>query len=223
MEYRPGRFAADGKNYLCAETRQRREALAHASPGADWVLQIDTDEVLPNWAPVRRALDLAESLQLAAVEWPLRVLFRRLPNGRYLEIVSDTGSPQYDYATVAVRPCSELIHCRKSAGPFLRLVVRGDRSSPDVRRPPSSEEHRAELLHPGEAIWHNSWARSPSAVRRKIASWGHHDGMRSWLYYYTTWLPAPVTWRVLRRFHPIQGQLWPHLQISKDMPRGLDD
>jgi len=221
IEFLPGHHIASDKDYLGADTQQRSEALAHAALGADWVLQIDTDEVLPNWSPVEEALATAESLQLPAVEWPLRVLFRRLRDGSYLEVVTDTGSPHFEYATIAVRPGIELVECRRTAGSFLRPIVRGDRSSLQLRRPPVSGEHRAEILDAGEAIWHNSWARSPAAIREKIASWSHNQGAASRLYYYRTWLPAPFTWRVLRRFHPVAPELWYRLQ--KSAPPPVDD
>ena len=222
MAFRPGRFTATAKDYMSADTHQRRAALEHATPGADWVLQIDTDEVLPNWSPICQALATAESLGIPAVEWPMRVLFRRLRDGWFLEIVTDAGYPHFEYpGPIAVRPGSELVACRRTAGRFLRPVVRGDNASLQVRRPPTEGEHRAEFLDRSDAIWHNSWARSPAAVRGKIASWGHNNGAASSMYYYVTWLPAPFTWRALRRFHPFSRELWPRLGKSPHPP--VDD
>src|SRR4051794_32393856 len=75
LEFHPGKFASPGANGgpREAETRQRRVALRQAESGADWVLQIDTDEVLPRWQPLREAIDEAARRAIAAVEWPMRV------------------------------------------------------------------------------------------------------------------------------------------------------
>ena len=149
-----------------------------------------------------------------AVEWPLRVLYRQLPKGRYLEVVTSQMTTHYEYGSIAVRPGAQLVECRRSSGPFLRPLVMGDRFSLQVRRPPEDGEHRAEILTSDAAIWHNSWARPPRAVRSKIASWGHNQGLKSWVYYYAKWLPAPLTWRVLRNFHPLHPSLWPRLATA---------
>lgn len=215
--------ARPGEHRLIADTRQRRDALARASAGADWVLQIDSDEVLPKWAPLRAALETAAALELPAVEWPMRVLYRRLSDGSYLEVATAEGTVHLEYpGPVAVRPGVELADCRRTTSAYLRPLVRGDRFSLQVRQPPADGEHRAELLDEDEAIWHNSWARTPRVVRGKIGAWSHNEGVRSWRYYYATWLPAPLTWRLLRRVHPFCRPLWPRLRPTAT-PEWLDE
>jgi hypothetical protein len=225
IEWLTGEFAAHpGESYVSADTRQRRHALAHAGAGADWVLQIDTDEVLPHWSRLYDTLEHAAAVDLSAVEWPMRVLFRRLRGGRYLEIATAKGMAHYEYpGPIAVRPDVTLVECRRTNASYLRPVVRGDEASLQVRRPPEAGEHRLELLTPTEAIWHNSWARPPAIVRQKLASWSHNQGIRSWLYYYITWLPAPLTWRLLRELHPLHRPLWPRLRASSGLPDAWDD
>jgi len=225
IEWAAGSFSAGAsKNYLAAETAQRRDALARAAAGSDWVLQIDTDEVLPDWSRLRETLEEAAALRLPAVEWPMRVLFRRLRGGRYLEVATTSRTTHFEYpGPIAVRPDVELVECRRTSSAYLRPVVRGDRFSLQIRLPPAAGEHRVELLSAGEAIWHNSWARPPVAVREKIASWGHNEGIRSWFYYYAKWLPAPLTWRLLRRVHPFHKALWPHLHVATGLPDGIDE
>lgn len=227
IEWAGGRFrsfdrAGGDGGALGAETRQRRVALELASSGADWVLQIDTDEVLPRWEALVSALEMADSLGLSAVEWPLRTLYRQVRKGGFLAVVTSQMTTHFDYGSIAVRPGTQLVECRRSSGPFLRPVVLGDRFSLQVRRPPEEGEHRAEILTQDAAIWHNSWARSPRAVRSKIASWGHNQGLKSWFYYYAMWLPAPLTWRALRNFHPLYPPLWPRLDLVPDLPFDLD-
>ena len=228
IEWAAGRFSprrgvgGDGGTFIDADTRQRRVALGLASPGADWVLQIDTDEVLPQWDTLLSALEMADGLGLSVVEWPMRVLYRQMPRGGFLEVVTSQMTAHYEYGTVAVRPGVQLVEARRSSGSFLRPIVVGDRLSLQVRRPPGEGEHRADIATSESAIWHNSWARPPAAVRSKIASWGHNQGTKSWVYYYRKWLPAPVTWRVLRDFHPIYPPLWPRLGLVPDLPFDLE-
>jgi hypothetical protein len=227
IEWAGGRFHSFGRagrdgDTLARDTRQRRAALELASSGADWVLHIDTDEVLPRWEALLSALKMADDLGLSAVEWPLRVLYRQLPKGKYLEVVTSQTTTHYEYGSIAVRPGTQLVECRRSSGPYLRPVVMGDRFSLHVRRPLEDGEHRAEMLSSDDAIWHNSWARPARAVRSKIASWGHNQGLRTWFYYYAKWLPAPVTWRALRDFHPLYPPLWPRLAVIPELPFELE-
>jgi hypothetical protein len=223
IEWVEGDFGAgDSKEYLLADTVQRRAALARAGIGADWVLQLDTDEVLPSWSRLLEVLDVAGSLGLPAVEWPMRVLFRRLPRGRYLEFATTAGTTQFEYpGPIAVRPDVDLAECRRTGSRYLRPVVRGDRFSLQVGRPPETGEHRLELLDDADAIWHNSWARRPANVRRKIAAWSHNEGMKTWLYYYVKWLPAPITWRFIRRAH-LLATLPARLRPAPPLPEALD-
>lgn len=197
---------------LVGETEQRQAALAELAPHVDWILQIDSDEVLPNFDALRRMLDEADALCIDAVEWPMRVLFRRLSDGRYLQVTSESRSARYEYpGAIAVRPGVTLTEARRTGGRFLRPVVVGDTVSTQLTRPADADEVRLEVLGDKDAILHNSWARSPRAVRAKIASWGHNQGLRSQRYYYQTWLPAPLHWRRMQNFHPLFPELWPRL------------
>lgn len=175
---------------LAADTDQRRDALAAVGDDVDWVLQLDTDEVLPDVEALVRVLKVAEEEGLTAVEWPMRVLYRRTRHG-YLQVCAADGTEHYEYpGPVAVRPGTRLVHCRKVDVDFLRPVVRGDASSYQVVREPEPHEVRRELLDTDEVVVHNSWARSPASVRRKVASWGHNEGLRTASYYWVRWLPA---------------------------------
>lgn len=194
-----------------ADTAQRQAALDELAGRVDWVLQIDNDELLTDPAALFDAIDAAEQAGLGAVEWPMRVLFRRTRRWVY-EIVGEDASPRYDYpGPIAVRPQVRLTDARRVAGPFLRAVVKGDEASLQVRRAPVDGEQRWEHLRPEGAIVHNSWARSPREVWQKTRSWGHADGLRSVRYFALRWMPAPLTWRFARDLHPFARDLWPRL------------
>jgi hypothetical protein len=223
MIFAPGDFVDTHSAATTGDTRQRREALALASQDADWVLQIDTDEVLPSFGSLRAALACAERLDLPAVEWPMRVLYRTLRDGTYLQVVSEHGEAHFEYpGPIAVRRGAHLTDCRRTDGSYLRPLVQGDVTSLQIRRQPVTTEHRAFVITPADAIWHNSWARSPKQVRRKVATWGHNQGLRSHVYFVVTWLPSPMTWRRLRNFHPFASGLWPRLAPVSRLPFVLD-
>lgn len=211
-----GDYARAARTPIECDTAQRQEALAEAGRGADWVLQIDTDEVLPRPGRLPELLKYAEERDLDAVEWPMRVLFRSLPGGRFLEVCELDGRDHFEYpGPIAVRPGARLVDARRAAAPFLRPAVQGDERSLQVARPPDEGETRAELLLPEDAILHYSWAGSPKRIRSKVSSWGHSSGWRSQAYYQLRWRPSPYLWRTMRDFHPFARGLWPALKVSE--------
>lgn len=206
-----------------ADTRQRQDALAAMADRVNWVLQIDSDEILPDFEALRSALDRADALGLDVVDWPMQVLFRRV-RGHYLRVVANNGQSKYEYpGPIAVRPSLVLVEARRVQGPFLRPVVIGDRELTEVTRPRSSGEVRLEFLRDDQAILHNSWARPFRDVRRKVLSWGHNQGLRSRAYLYGIWLPAPLRWSRMVNFHPLIPGLWPRLALYRgDVDKLLD-
>ncbi|MCA5892883.1 hypothetical protein LEP48_05875 [Isoptericola sp. NEAU-Y5] len=200
----------DPADPLAADTAQRQAALDALSGSVDWIVQIDNDEFLPEASTLVEAIDLAEERGLGIVELPMRVLFRR--TGRtVLEVVASDGGPRYEYpGPVAVRAGSTTVNARRAVGPFLRMVVAGDERSLQVNRPAEPGETRLATLRPDQAIVHNSWARTPAQIRAKVSSWGHADASLG-RYYWTVWWPAPLTWWLLRDFHPFSRGLWPRL------------
>lgn len=206
----------DTDHPLRAENAQRQAAIDELGD-VDWVLQVDNDEFLPDVEALLGMLRRAEHLNLSAVEWPMRVVFRRLRSGRYLEVVDANRQPRYDYpGPIAVRPGVRVVDCRRVSEPFLRPVVRGDTSSTQVARPVADGELRMPGLEPGQAILHNSWGRPVRDIRRKMGSSSHQLGPRMIFYFWAVWRASPLTWRWLRNFHLLQGPLWPRLAVLND-------
>lgn len=205
----PGRWS-DVTNPMLADTAQRQAAL-DAMPDVDWVLQLDNDELLPDLDTLLAVA--AESPGVSGIEWPMRVLYRRLGVGLDFAAVTGTsGRPVYEYpGAVLVRPGATLVDARRVDGPVVRVVVDGDDESVQVRHAPADGETRRLGLPADAAILHNSWGRSPGEIWRKTRTWGHAAGWRGIRYYAGTWWPARRTWPVLRDFHPFARGLWPRL------------
>ena len=286
LRFVPGDFAGTHEDLMAAETAQRQAALDAAAEGADWVLQIDTDEVLPDTGALLRAL-AATGERYVAVSWPMRVLYRQLERGRFLEVANADGSLHVEYpGPVAVRPGTRLDHARWAAGPLLKVPVAapaegsaqapaglsaqasaqvtaasapagvaapvdvaapavtidvtaaervadrgGDRAVATAPAParavapaaPSTPRARPPappsgvVATPDQVMWHNSWARSPSAVRRKVMSWGH-GGPEMLEYYERVWLPAAERWAELRDIHPLDPPRWSRLVPAPERP-----
>jgi hypothetical protein len=222
MRYCPGPYFRPGFSPMQNDTHQRQCALEQAGNDADWVLQFDTDEVLPHPDALLTVLNYADQQNVSAVEWPIRVLFRRLPGGNYLEVCANNRLDRFEYpGPIAVKPTVRLSDARRTLGPFLRPMVTGDISSLQISRAATENEQRAELLSGLDAIIHNSWARPAESIRSKIASWGHNDGWKSWFFYYIQWLPAPYLWRFMGDFHPFARGLWPALKPCECLPENL--
>lgn len=214
----PGRYHHPGRHPLESETVQRQEALSLAGRDMDWVLQLDSDEVLPSAEKLLAILASDAAAEVDAVEWPMRVLFRRLRGDRYLYVSNPSGRPHTEYpGPIAVRPSVVLRHARTTDAATLRLSVDGD-DSLQLRRPPAANETRAALLTSDDIIWHNSWARSSGAVWKKIGAWGHSEGLRTRKYFFVTWLPAPARWGRMRDFHPFARGLWQQLTLLDELP-----
>lgn len=222
VDFRPGDFVRTDISPLEAETIQRQAALDVASDGADWVLQLDTDEVLPSFEPLATMMHRADELGIPAVEWPMRVLYRALRGEAYLQVIDDPEHLHFDYpGAVLVRSGTRLSTARRADGRYIRPVVEGHARSLQVSRPAEADEVRLQGIAAEEAIWHNSWARPIGQTVHKISSWGHNAGARSWLYFARRWLPAPLTWRGGRRWHPFAPDLWPRLARVDQLPFGV--
>jgi hypothetical protein len=167
----PGRFSNPELMAMWAETAQRQHALDAASDGADWVLQLDTDEVVTDPRELRSAVDAADTHAASAVEYPARVLHARADSGRFLEICGRFWSIQSSYpGPVAVRAGTTLSHARQAAGvPTYRVDVSPWNTDP--ARPATTRVHR--VIARDQALLHLSWVRTEAQMAEKRAVSGH--------------------------------------------------
>ncbi|WP_165372813.1 hypothetical protein [Pengzhenrongella frigida] len=200
-----GHYARGGEP-LVDETYQRQTALDEAAQDADWVLQLDTDEVMLDPGAFFRSLQHGEDAGAAALDYPARWLYARVGPGRYLEASTRFGRPSATYpGPLAVRSGTTLRFCRQADATLYRVDLRPWNTDPF--HPRAAVVH--EVVEPAEAVLHFSWVRPDETMRRKFAWSGHAEDYtrpvvyRRWVrrarYPRTTALTSPF-----RRFDPFR-------------------
>lgn len=178
LDFRPGRFFHPERTALENDTAQRQTALDQASDGADWVVQIDTDEVVLDAGALLDAIEEAEARGCDAVEYPARYLYSRSHTGWMLESTRPLWRRRAGYpGPVVIRPGATLVHCRQAALPVLRVDMSPTNTDPAHAR--DALVHR--VVRPEQAILHYSWVRDDDYMRRKAAWSGHSDTYKRWL------------------------------------------
>jgi hypothetical protein len=210
MRFCPGDYARPGHSPIENDTFQRQCALEEASRGAEWVLSLDTDEVLPDAARFRRRLREEVPAAFVAVEWPMRTFFRRSDSGVFLEVCTFFRRQLSEYpGPVASRP-GVVLRCARHVerGPCWRYEIRAKGYDPLERR-----VYRAHGIIPkSEAILHFSWARSDEDMQSKLSSWSHNRDFDTRCYFEQVWKPALRRWPFMTNFHPVWPRLWPALR-----------
>lgn len=202
-DFFPGSHYRPGEHPLESETRQRRTALAAAADGADWVLQLDTDEIVPDLDVLAGSLRDAERRALQGVDFPARRIVQHVRGSWYLEDARRWSRLRGSYpGPIAVRPDATLTHCRQGPTQLFRLDLRHFNTDPS--HPPTTPVHA--VLHPRQAIIHMSWVRTGSGLVAKVESFGHAD---------QDWTDDVARWERLR------AQPWRGLSPLKRGTEGL--
>lgn len=171
----PGDFARLEHHPLDNDTFQRQAALDIASEGADWVLQLDTDEVMLDPRTFFDMLARAEQAGAAGLDYPARWLYTRIGPGRYLEVTRRYWQVAASFpGPLAVRAGTVLNHARQANVPLFRVDF-AERNTDPWR---SSDAVVHAVVPRASAVLHFSWVRDPEAIRRKFAWSGHTRVMR---------------------------------------------
>lgn len=171
-DYLPGHFAQIDSNPLNCETIQRRLALESASRDADWVLQLDTDEVLLNLPVFLSCLREADDRGAGGLEFPSRYLYARTARGTFLEMTSRLWRAIANYpGPVAVAAGTRLELARQAPVDLFRVDFSVHNTDP--RHPPDAVVHR--IIRPQDAILHYYWVRSEEYMVRKTRWSGHAE------------------------------------------------
>ncbi len=154
------------------ETAERNTAIASFGGRVDWVLQIDSDEVVANPDRLLESVVHADTSGRCALEYPARWLYGHVGGERYLERCRRGWGVSAGYpGAVAVRAGTVLSLARQCDVPTWRVDFRGRNTDP--AHPPDAPVD--EQVAPDDAIWHFSWVRSEAELREKAAISGHAD------------------------------------------------
>lgn len=171
-DFRPGHFARLDHAPLDNDTHQRATALSQASTGCDWVIQLDTDEVLQDPGEFRSCLQEADDRAATGLEFPSRYLYARTPRGQFLEMSSRLWGPVGNYpGPVAVASGTVPRHARQADVDLFRVDFSPHNTDPRHRF--DTVVHRTVGLDAG--ILHYYWVRSEENMVRKTRWSGHAD------------------------------------------------
>lgn len=171
-DYRPGHFSRLEHQPMENDTHQRSLALAAASEGCDWVLQLDTDEVIQDPAEFLDCLAEADSRGASGLEYPSRYLYARTSGGNFLEMSSPLWGLMGNYpGPVAVAAGTRPRHARQADVDLFRVDFSSHNTDP--RHPFDAIVHR--VIRPEAGILHYYWVRSEEYMLRKTRWSGHAD------------------------------------------------
>jgi hypothetical protein len=191
IELLPGRFSDPSRGVLEVETEHRQAALDAASDGCDWVLQLDTDEILLSPDTFMRQLVMADARQAAALDYPLRDFYQYLGGHRYLERSSRFWGNRSAYpGPLAVRSASKLKHCRQVADGLYRVDLSWHNTDP--WHPADARVHA--VISPHQAVAHMSWVRTDVQMAEKLRTSGY-AAVKNW--------PREIRAWKWRREHPL--------------------
>ncbi|MGD0196606.1 MAG: hypothetical protein ABSC56_01685 [Solirubrobacteraceae bacterium] len=206
VQWLGGSFHEASVGSLELDTRQRRAGIA-ALDDVDWVLQLDTDEVLGNPERFVASLQRAQDAGRDALLYPARWIYGHLSGDRYLERCRRLWGISATFpGPVAVRAGTQLGLARQCEGSAWRVDF-GRHNTDPAYEPDTVIDER---VSGSDAIWHFSWDRSEEAMRRKGISSGH-AGDFAWNHAIDEWLERRRhPWRTtlgtpLRRRPPVVG------------------
>ncbi|MGQ9808765.1 MAG: hypothetical protein ACUVSM_03505 [Armatimonadota bacterium] len=171
MRYVPGHYARLDHHPMENETYQRQCAIDAIGETCDWVLQLDTDEVLATPDVFLDCLRQAEDAGDSGLNYPARHLFVHARGRAYLE-VCDRGWRLYGHypGPVVVRAACKLEHARRIPAPLFHVDYSWN---PKNGFAPAHNLRTKAVVRPADAIFHFSWVRSHSYMEQKTRSWGH--------------------------------------------------
>jgi len=211
----PGHYARTEQQPLDNETYQRQQALDAASEGADWVLQLDTDEVMLDADRFFRSMERADATGATALDYPSRWLYARVSPGRYLEASTRFWRPAASYpGPLAVRAGTTLSLARQADVPIYHVDLRPWNTDP-------AHHHETvvhEVVEPDAAVLHYSWVRDHDTIRRKFG-WSGHAADYSRPVVYERWARRQQhPWRTIAG-NPLRRRDWYRL-VSVAQPAG---
>lgn len=187
------------------DTYQRQCAIDDIGNTADWILELDTDEIIPNPENFIKALATTPK-DKTVVEWPMRVFFQRTRSGRFLEVTTFFRQQLSEYpGPVATRPGVRLEMARSAnAAPHWRFGIHGEDYDAAMQRRFNPDA----IVAKRDAILHFSWVRSEEDILRKVQGWSHSHEFDATMYVQKIWKAAPQKWPFMYNVHPLRPKTW---------------
>lgn len=186
-------------NPMISDTYQRNIGLSIASQYGDWVLQLDTDEIVANWDVLKSYVNEADENSFDAVYFPAIYVYQLVSPALALEICRRWGKRQAGYpGPICVRAGSTLYLSRRSLGSTLHVpckfafdtVIEKDAVVSD--KPVSATD----------CVVHVTKGRTQAYMEKKFKTWSHSkDRDYSWDLKY---------WTMVRRY-PFLCLIFSHL------------
>ncbi|WP_353808028.1 hypothetical protein [Agromyces sp. SYSU T00194] len=177
LVFRPGDHSDASREVMAVETEHRQAALDAASEGADWVLQLDTDEIVPSVGVLLDHLAEADRRAAEALAFPMRNFHARTADGAFLEHCGRFWTAQAGFpGPVAVRAGTRLTLARQAADTPVHRVDMSPRNT-DPAHPFGTPVHA--VIPPRDAIIHMSWVRTERQMAEKRITSGY-AGERDW-------------------------------------------
>ncbi|WP_344779295.1 hypothetical protein [Microbacterium kribbense] len=168
----PGSYARVREHPLDCDTYQRQEALDAASHDTDWVLQLDTDEVMLDPGAFFGALERADATGASGLDYPSRWLYSNVGDDLFLESSTRFWRARASYpGPMAVRAGTRLSLARQADVPLHRVDFRPWNTDP--AHPHTAPVHA--VIAPSAGIAHYSWVRDDETMQRKFRWSGHAE------------------------------------------------
>ena len=169
LEFLPGRYYDESRDPLGNDTHQRQCALDVAEKDADWVIQLDSDEVITDANEFLNCLREADEKGFDALDYPARWFHYALGHFRYLERSRRPWKVRATYpGPIAVRHGAKLNLARQCDAKAFRVDLQPFSTDPAQLH---SAVHR--VVRPDQAIYHYARVRSKAELGMKTQSSGH--------------------------------------------------
>jgi hypothetical protein len=219
MDFRPGHYARTEYPPMENETYQRQTALSECGGTGEWVLQLDTDEILGSTDEFMDCIEDATRKGRTALNYPSIYLYAHAGGRWYLEWSRRGWKRAAGYpGPLAIRPDSRFCGARRTESRYFHVDL--SRAGSPSRVPAEISVDR--IVSSAAAVWHFSTVRDEAWLRRKYASWGHAQD-RDWHPEVEKWLKSirkPLWSSITSQFQ--RGNEKRHLKLAH-IPKTVSD
>jgi hypothetical protein len=170
MKYIPGDYAREEyfNDPMQNDTYQRQCAFRIAKENADWVFQMDTDEIVSDPSMLYSILLSVDKSEYQQLQYPSRWIYAKVNENLYLELSNRRYQVVATYlGSGAVRANASLFRCRS--------IERDE----DICYITLNNFNSKYSIKPESAIFHFSWMRENEDLNLKFQAWSHSKD-RDW-------------------------------------------